>query len=138
MAIEGLDMRELINYGRKLRELGDKKMTKELKKHMRKEGTKLKKLTKKEAKKVKKRTGNYHKSIKRGKIYKKNGDIAIRVYSSAPHAHLIEDGHRQVTKDGREVGFVQGKHIFRDSQNQFSNEFEADTQEFINNLTSDL
>ncbi len=138
MKVDGFDLRELTKYSKNLRKLGEKKMTKELKKHLRKEGTKLKKVTKTEAKKVNKRTGNYHKSIKRGKIYKKDGDIAIRVYSSAHHAHLIEEGHRQVTKDGREMGFVPGKHIFRDSQNEFSEVFVSDTETFMNELTDEL
>lgn len=44
---------------------------------------------------VKKKTGNLLKGIKAGKVHKYD-DYRIRVYSRAPHAHLIEDGHEIV------------------------------------------
>lgn len=59
---------------------------------------------------VKKQTGTYHKRWKRGKVFKgADGEWIVRVYNSSPHAHLIEDGHRMVNKDGQEVGFVRGR-----------------------------
>lgn len=73
---------------------------------------KLKAKTVSRARTLGRKTGNYIKSIKRGKVYDYNGAHAVRVYSAAPHAHLIEEGHRMVTHDGREVGFVPGHHVF--------------------------
>ena len=72
------------------------------KKFLRQEGSKLLRKTKARAKALGTKTGTYKKSIKRGKVYRYNGADAIRVYSSAPHAHLIEEGHRMVTHDGTE------------------------------------
>ncbi|RKD26687.1 hypothetical protein BEP19_15885 [Ammoniphilus oxalaticus] len=67
-------------------------------------------------------TGNYYKRIKRGRVFKdKEGKIVTRVINSAPHAHLIEYGHKQVTKDGREVGFVPGKHVMSNGAKNFDN-----------------
>ena len=134
---DSFDITELTNFEKNLVKLAHETMPKETKKFLREAGTKLRKKTLSKAKqKVKKDTGYYFKSIKRGKvyIYKVNGALSIRVYSSAPHAHLIEDGHRQVTKDGREVGFVQGKHIFEDSEKQFAGEYYNDIQKLIDNV----
>lgn len=138
MATDGFDVSELSNFEKKLLNMAaDFEKGKHAKKFLRTEGTKLRKQTSAKAKgKVKKDTGDYFKSIKRGRVYLYQGNRAwsIRVYSGAPHAHLIEKGHRQVTKDGKEVGFVQGKHVFEDSEKQFTNEYFNDVQNFLDDL----
>ena len=58
-------------------------------------------------------------------------DKAVRVYSYAPHAHLIEEGHRMVTHDGREVGFVKGHHVFEVAAKGFESEFYTDLDDFL-------
>ena len=75
--------------------------------------------------------GQYHKSIKRGKVYDYNGAHAVRVYSTAPHAHLIEEGHRMVTHDGREVGFVPGHHVFETAGREFETQYLVDVEDFL-------
>ncbi|HIW32450.1 MAG TPA: HK97 gp10 family phage protein [Candidatus Paenibacillus intestinavium] len=90
----------------------------ESKKLLRAMGNKAKQITARRAKSdVGKVSGNYYKSIKRGKVYvdPASGQLTIRVYTSskiAPHAHLVENGHRTVDGDGVETGFVKGKKIF--------------------------
>lgn len=64
-------------------------------------------------------------------MYDYRGDKAIRVYSYAPHAHLIEDGHRMVTHDGREVGFVKGHHVFEVAAEGFEPEFYTDLDDML-------
>ena len=108
------------------------------KKFMRQEGSKLLRRTKSEAKRVKAKTGNYKKSIKRGKVYEYDGAQAIRVYSTAPHAHLIEDGHRMVTHDGREVGFVPGMHVFEVAGKGFEPEYMADIDDMLDEAVKEL
>lgn len=67
-------------------------------------------------------TGNYHSRFKRGKVFRDaEGKIVTRVINSAHHAHLIEHGHRQVTKDGREVGYVLGFNVMSDGAKNFGN-----------------
>jgi len=138
MASIGFDIRELKNYEKNLLDLAtDFQKGKYAKNFLKKEGNKLRRKTLAIAKrKVKKLSGNYFKSIKRGKVYlyKNTGAWSIRVYSNAPHAHLIEDGHRQVAADGREVGFVPGKHVFSDSEKQFAGEYFSDVQDFIDDV----
>ena len=115
---------------------------KHTKKFMRDEGSKLRKKTLSEAKsKVKKRTGNLFKGIKRGKVYKRDGDLAIRVYGadakseeSAPHIHLVNNGHRIVDKNGEEHGFVEGVHFFESAERDFQGEFYGDIETMIDEL----
>lgn len=56
---------------------------------------------------------------------KDNGMISSAiVYNDAPHAHLVEDGHRIVKggklgKGGKVVGFVAGKHMMEKTKNEY-------------------
>lgn len=43
--------------------------------------------------------------------YGKN--IHANIYSTAPHFHLVDRGHKIVDKKGNEKGFVQGKHFLQ-------------------------
>ena len=133
MASAVFDTRELDAYARELAQAA-RDAPKTQKKFMRKEGSKL--LL--EARRVKVRTGNYKKSIKRGKVYEYDGAQAVRVYSTAPHAHLIEDGHRMVSHDGRELGFVPGMHIFEVAGKDFQPEFLADIDEMLDEVVKEL
>ena len=88
---------------------------------------------------------SYHRRFKVGKIYQYGGeDLAIRAYNSAPHAHFIEQGHRQVprgpkgksNKGGQANGFTDGKMIFYQAETEFAPEFNKDCEEFITNFIS--
>lgn len=127
---EGLDLQGLEQFGKDLLRTGETYRKKE-KKFLQREGSKLRKKVKAKAKAVRKKTGNYYKSIKRGKVYSYRGEQAVRVYSAAPHAHLIEDGHRMVTHEGREVGFVRGHHIFEVARDAFEPQFLMDLDDFL-------
>lgn len=137
MASAVFDTRELDAYAREL-ERTARDAPKTQKKFMRQEGSKLLRRTKSEAKRVKVKPGNYKKSIKRGKVYEYDGAQAIRVYSTAPHAHLIEDGHRMVTHDGREVGFVPGMHVFEVAGKGFEPEYLADIDDMLDEAVKEL
>lgn len=145
MASVVFDTSELTEYARDL-ELIAKNHPKLQKKFLRKEGSKLLRKTKQSAKSVKagkitdknKDKIHYHKSIKRGKVYTYRGTEAIRVYSNAPHAHLIENGHRMVTHDGREVGFVPGKHVFEKAGKSFEPVFMSDIEQLLEESTQNL
>lgn len=111
---------------------------KSAKKFLQKAGNKLKKKTVEQAQRsVKKYTGTYIKSIKRGKVYDFQGNLSVRTYSASPHAHLIESGHRIVTRSGREKGFKPGYHVFEKAAKDFENEFAEDTENFIQELLND-
>lgn len=136
---DDFDIHELTDFEKKLVSLVNDKLPRESKKFLRTSGTKLRKATLSKAKsKVKKDTGNYFKSIKRGKVYNYDGSLAIRCYSSDPKAHLIEKGHRQVTKDGREVGWVDGKHVFEESEKSFESTYYEDIEKFLDEVLDKL
>ncbi|MGL5777039.1 HK97 gp10 family phage protein [Cetobacterium sp.] len=108
---------------------------KDAKEFLKKSGNKLKNKTLNVAKsRVKESTGNYIKSIKRGKVYDFKGALAVRAYSTAPHAHLIEYGHIKKDRTGREHGFQRGYHVFGTAQKEFEEEFYQDTEKFIDEV----
>ncbi len=144
MADVEFDIDELEEYTKQLVNIASKKLPKETKKFLRKEGSKLQRKTKQRAKRdIEKSSGDkksYVNSIKRGKPYKYIGDEdAVRVFSMAPHAHLIELGHVKVVggkrgKGGCEVGYVRGKYIFRKTAEEFEKTFYDDTEKFIDDI----
>lgn len=134
------DFSELTKFENELLDLAkDLDNGKHAKKFLGSAGTKLKNRTVKVAEAtVKKKTGNLYKGIKRGKPYKYylDGSMAVRVYPSRPanHAHLLNDGHRIVDKNGVEHGFAKGYHFFEGGIDSYENEFYKDTQDFIEDL----
>ncbi|MCI9428493.1 MAG: HK97 gp10 family phage protein [Eubacterium sp.] len=46
--------------------------------------------------------------------------MAVMVWNSAPHFHLVENGHNLV-RGGHVVGFVQGKRIMEKTRNEYQN-----------------
>lgn len=135
--MEGFDLHELDDFGKSLLRMAEKTLPRESKKFVNKEGTKLRRVTLKTAKGlVKKDTGGYFKGIKKGKVYKwsGNGALSVRVYGASPNSHLIEYGHRQVTHNGVEVGFVPGKRVFEAARNAFDNTYTGDCDQFIDEL----
>lgn len=135
MSNDEFDLSELDAFTGHMMRLANRQFPKEMRKFLRGEGQKLRKLTAAEARRsVKKRTGTYVKSIKRGKIYKYDRGLAVRVYSGAPHAHLNEYGHRIVTKDGTEKGFVPGKQVFAKARRKFEGEFVRDCVRFVDEM----
>lgn len=111
---------------------------KSAKKFLQKAGNKLKKKTVNQAKNsIKNYTGNYIKSIKKGKVYDFKGNLSVRTYSAAPHAHLIEFGHIIKTRNGKEKGFKPGYHVFEKAAKEFEDEFVEDTELFIDDLLNE-
>ncbi|MGE4272063.1 MAG: HK97 gp10 family phage protein [Desulfitobacterium sp.] len=136
MASNVFDTKDLTKFEKNLIYLAKAKMPKESRAFLRDEGTKLRTLTLTKAKmKLEKKTGNLFKGIKRGRVYafKKDGGLSIRVYGGKPayHIHLLEYGHRQVTADGREVGFVKGFYFFEEAFKEFRNPYYQDVQKWL-------
>ncbi|MER2039714.1 MAG: hypothetical protein ABS944_16325 [Solibacillus sp.] len=99
----------------------ERNLEKAMREGIRTQGNKATKHVRKKAKsEVGKVTGNYHKKFKRGKVFiGHDGAITTRVLNTSPHGHLIEDNRRQVTKDGRVVGVVQGRKILQKGMAEF-------------------
>lgn len=125
--------KELLNISHRI-ENGEK-----TKKFLKSAAKKLKKKTVKVAKsRVGKVTGNYERGIKDGKVYKYDGNYSCRVYSTMPHAHLIEYGHIIVGKDGKEKGFKSGYHVFESAAEEFQDDYENDVEKFIDEIIGEL
>lgn len=94
-------------------------MPTEAKSVLRKVGTKARTIAARVGRKtIKKKTGNYNKSWKRGKVWQEEeGAYKIRIYNNAPHAHLLEDGHR-IVRNGQEVGFAKGFKVMDKANNE--------------------
>lgn len=115
---------------------------------MRKEVRKLQRKTKQQARIVKKVSGKYHSSIKAGKVWSRKTEFGARVYSGAPHAHLLEEGHDQVQNPqnpsgrgvqpgkgiGEVIGHVDGKYVFDRAASAFVPTFEEDVEDMIDDM----
>lgn len=70
--------------------------------------------------------GKLNKSWKK-KIEGYGKDIHANIYSTAPHFHLVDRGHKIMDKKGHEKGFVQGKHFLQ----KIIDEQQDDLQEYM-------
>ncbi|GEK30324.1 hypothetical protein KZO01_06330 [Kurthia zopfii] len=133
-----LEIEGLTEFQKDLLDVAQNKLPKETFKIMRKLGSKARtKVARSARSKVKKKTGNYHKGFKRGKVFKDGeGKYVVRVINSQPHAHLIEYGHKQVTKNGRNIGFVPGKNVLGSGIADFDNSgiFEEEILNWLDDL----
>lgn len=135
MADAYCNFNDLTDFQKDLLSKVKEEFPKETKDFLKAEAKKLKDIVTSNSKTlVKKQTGNYLKGIKTGKVYQYGGslssDTCIRVYNKAPHAHLIETGHK--TQNG---GYVQGKHVLETSEKQFMPEFTKDCADFLEDFT---
>lgn len=152
MARDGIDLSELDEFTDRLIQ-SSKEASKAQRKFLQQQGNKLKRKTKAQARLagIQQHTGNYMKGIKRGKGWKeRNGAQAVRVYSNAPHAHLIEDGHDQTVNPGkgkgnghgvrpgkgigRKVGHVEGREVFLNAYEAFAPEYERASEEVVDEM----
>lgn len=63
------------------------------------------------------------------------GYVALKPsYKNTKVHHLIENGHR-IVKNGVVVGFVNGKHMYRDIPEQVGNEIYSMAQKMLNEVT---
>lgn len=82
--------------------------------------------------------GTYHKSIKRGKVYQRDGELHIRAYSYDPVAHLIEDDYTPKLRNGRKGTKQPGKKIFTKELERFDTEFAAAIEELADKMAEEI
>jgi HK97 gp10 family phage protein len=111
-------------------------MPKETKTILRKAGSKARTIVARKARSlVKKHTGYYHKKFKRGKVWQEeDGTYRVRVYNNSPHAHLLEDGHRIVGKDGSEHGFQPGYKVLDKANKEVEDQWDDILEKEIDKL----
>jgi hypothetical protein len=79
------------------------------------------------------------------KVGSKGGYVAVRAdYSgrttghAVPHAHLVEEGHVLVGRDGKEHGFVKGKHMFEVGLKQSEGELMSIAEKFAEEVVGEF
>ncbi|MFD2752383.1 HK97 gp10 family phage protein [Virgibacillus siamensis] len=133
-----IDTRNLDVLKREIDDL-QKLYPKQAKQMMARSGAKARTIVSRKARQlVKKKTGNYFKSIKRGKVWKDDDGVKVRVYSRAPHAHLLEYGHRIVDKAGNEHGFQEGFHVFDKASHEIESEWDDILEKEFERMLSKL
>lgn len=141
MASVVFDFKELDDFAKDLLDNASRSNPKETRKFLNKQGYALRKKTRDASKRlVKKQTGQYHKSWRKGKVYAYKGDksnLAVRVYSNAPHAHLIENGRTYKKKDGSEW-FKPGAHVLDEAVKAFEPEYSRALDSFIDELVDSI
>jgi hypothetical protein len=127
MADFDIDMKDLELFDRELEEF-QRAYPMEARKLMQRSGNEARKIVLRVARsKVKKKKGNYFRSIKRGKVWVERVRqlYKVRVYTAAPHGHLIEYGHRIVghRPDKPELGYKSGYHVFDTAEKEIEREW---------------
>lgn len=145
---DGFDVSEFIDFAEDLRQAATD-APKKGKKFMRQQGSKLARRTKARAKQV---VGKDHKkpakyagskhyvdTIKRSKLFDRyDGSLGVSAYSSARHAHLIENGH-ELHSHGKPTGkFVKGKFVFTKEYLAYRDTFIEDSEAFVEDVLSEV
>lgn len=86
---------------------------------------------------VKDKSGNLKNGVTKA-VGSGGGYAAVRPNRKvAPHTHLIENGHK-VVRNGKVVGWVEGKHMYRNALNELANELERDAEKMLDDLVGDF
>jgi len=136
---EGVDLSDLEAYLARMIDC-PKKIKKIKRMQAQKAGNELKRLVKQKARlAVQQKSGKYMRSIKRGKIFlNQDGDAGVRVYSNAPHSHLLEEGHAKVLWGQRVGGTVPGFAIFEKANQDFQADFVHISQKIVDEIEKKL
>ena len=132
----GLDFSQLDEFNKEALSLINDKFPKEAKKFVSRAGNAFRADVKKGYRsQTKRKTGNLLRGVTRGRAYVYDGDsYQVRVYSKAPHAHLIERGHKLVYYGHPTEKLVPGKHIVGKSVLDFNDKFSDLAEKFVDDL----
>ncbi len=118
----------------------------ESKRFLKKEARNLMKVAKSKAKELVKKgkaagtEQDYHKRFDTSRVFTySDGSMGCKAFNNARHAHLIENGHKIVArgkkgcsgKGGKQIGWVEGKHVFEKSEIAYKSEFHKACEEFL-------
>lgn len=146
MGKNGLDVSEFTAFCSEIEMKVMKRFPKETTNFMRREARKLTRAARKNAsERFDEKTGNYLKGFKPGKkVYEYDGkDYNILVQNTAPHAHLLEEGHVMTKHGGKHFGyygrghaplsdtkeFIPGAFVLRNTSIKFEPVFMRDVEE---------
>mgnify|MGYP001002058484 FL=1 len=100
------------------------------------EGKKLRKQAMNNTKKGK--TGNLRKGYKLLPVEKIKGGYQKGMTNTAPHFHLVEKGHRKVSKSGKELGWTEGKFYLDRTVKEMEEPITEDLKDWLDELFQEL
>ncbi len=83
-------------------------------------------------------TGNLKDGFKTGKTVSYGTFWKKEVYNDAPHAHLVEDGHRLISHKGEFWGWVHGSHMLEKTVAKKNKELPRELQSWLSELYKEL
>lgn len=122
---DGLEVKKLDDYIKKMVNQYTIEYPKESKKFVREQAKKVKANVKVDTPKV---TGNLRKAWKHS-VSSRKGKVNGNVYNNAPHAHLVEDGHFNV--DGT---WNEGKHMLYNTMLKSRPEIDSEFDKFVEDV----
>ena len=134
----GFDVSELDDFTRDLLSLAKDKLPNESKKFIRTEQGKFRtRVRRKTRESVKMKTGTLYDSIDRSQVIVKQNGVYGNVHIGAPHAHLIEDGHRIVGHEPnkKDTGKkTKSYKIMENAKEEFNPIFVEDCEQFVDKM----
>lgn len=76
--------------------------------------------------------------LTRAKKSRGQDEVFVEVGNTARHAHLIEDGHRIIGKDGSEHGFQPGVHMLKTAAERMDKSFKPKLDAWLDKVLEEL
>lgn len=83
-------------------------------------------------------TGNLRKGYKLLPVEKIQGGYQKGLTNTSPHFHLVERGHRKVSQNGKEIGFVPGKFYLEKTVKQEEEPMMDELENWLDELFKEL
>jgi hypothetical protein len=83
-------------------------------------------------------TGRLRKSYKLLPVEKIQGGYQKGMTNTAPHFHLVEKGHRKVSKSGKELGWTEGLFMLEKTVKEQEEPIMEELQEWLDELFNEL
>ena len=132
MTVMSFDFSQITGYNRQILE-GLRNSPKEFDRFLSSAAGQMRTFAKKTTRSAtKKKTGNLLAGIDKGKPYEyQPGDHQVRVYNKAPHAWLVEHGHRIVIGKTDTGKRAEGRHPMGQAATGFAGWFEGRADDFV-------
>lgn len=82
--------------------------------------------------------GNLRKGYRLAPVEKIQGGYQKGLYTRAPHFHLVEKGHRKVTKSGKEIGWTPGVFMLERTMNEREEQTVESLRTWLDELFEEL
>jgi len=84
------------------------------------------------------KTGNLRKGYKLLPVEKIKGGYQKGMTNTAPHFHLVEKGHRKVSKSGKELGWTEGKFYLERTVKEMEEPITQELENWLDELFREL